>query len=485
MDITDLLQPQYFPFIMIFASGYIFIYTIFGKTQTWKEFDSTIKVVLAIVAGFGVEFCIVLPLFYLDPNNIINFTIIVPAFEATWFYHWAITGGIAGIFTVARNRQSVLKYGEKLTRMILLPLFVVLFYLFMVLIIEYAIVYSVSVQISSPLYYYLPVNMIFSALGAFFCFFFSIYIKRAYEDEMIYGKSSYTYGIRRDISHFQRSIFLFGISVNNFVHSKKKYALAIGMLTIIVAVIPIDGYFNVFTPKVAHYSDTTIPDLSRIDLSWNILPHNYGAPSVVPILSRTRCDVYEICSGRFDRLGVLDIPFESTYLNDSIHIWYSFDVLNSQPGEMIVAIPYDLQQVLNATLIPSTTNPKSLQIDYSRTNRQPFNITFGSWMDANISSVSILASSPQITTFNDTCVNWTQSFRITNNYTQSIYPKQFTYYGLNTPEVDHNSIALYYNGNNILSAANGDTASVFAGLEIKSNSTVTFEMQFVASKYFP
>ena len=484
MEITDFLQPQYFPYIMIFASGYVFVYTIFGKSQTWKEFDSTIKVVLAILAGFGVEFCVVLPFFYLNPSNIANFAIITPALEATWVIHWTITGAVAAIFTIAKNRERVLRYGERLVSFILLPLFLGLGYLFLVLFLEYVFSYSSSVRISSPLYYYLPVNMVFSFLGFFFCFFFMIYIKRAHEEEMIYGKGSYTF-VRRDSrygewTHFRRKLFLFGISVTNFVHSKKRYALLAIIFVIALSIIPIDSYFSVFTPKVIYYSDITIPDLSRIGLSWEILPRGYNAPLVNPILSRTRCDVCEIRSGSFDRLGVLVIPFDSAYLHDKIHIWYSFDVVNTQPNEMVVAIPSDLQKVLNATLVPSATNPSGIQIDYTQTRGQPFNITLGSWMDANISSVSIEPSTPRRTNLNDTYVTWKQDFQITNNYTQSVYPKQFKYYGLDSPDVDHNSIAVYFNGNNILTGGGGDTVTLLPWIEIKSNTTVTFEIQFVA-----
>lgn len=194
MEITDLLQPQYFPFIMIFASGYIFVYAIFGKTRAWKDFDSTIKFVLAIIAGFGLEFCIVLPLFYMNPSNIANFPIVVPAFEATWVFHWVITGGVAAIFTISAR---ALNYGEKLVWFILLPLFGLIFYLFLILLVEYAVSYPTSVQISSPLYYYLPVNFIFSFLGVIFCIAFSVFIKRAHEDEMIYGQAGYTYVVGR------------------------------------------------------------------------------------------------------------------------------------------------------------------------------------------------------------------------------------------------------------------------------------------------
>ena len=469
MEITDPLQPQYFPFIMIFTSGYIFIYAIFGKTQTWKEFDSTIKFVLAIIAGFGVEFCIVLPLFYLNPNNIANFPIIVPAFEATWVFHWVITGGVAAIFTIAKNRERVLNYGEKLVKFILLPLFVVICYLFFILLVEYAVSYPISVQISSPLSYYLPVNLIFSFLGASFCFVFSVFIKRAHEEEMIYGQAGYTYIVGRSSNYererFRRNLFMFRISLSKFANSRKKYALLLGIVAIMAVVIPIDSYFNIFTPKVVHYSDIAIPDLSRADLSLEILPHSYGTPSVTPILSRTRCDMYEIYPGRFDRLGVLDIPFDSTYLNDSIHIWYSFDVINSQPNEMIVAIPYDLQKVLNTTMYPSTTSPTGIQVDYTRTKGQPFNITFGSWMNANTSSITVLASTPQRTKFNDTYFSWNQTFQITNSYNQSVFPNQFEYLGLDSVEVDHNSIAVYYNGNNIVTTAGGNTVFLWPWLE--------------------
>lgn len=110
MDITDFLQyPQYFSFFMIWASGYIFIYSIFRKSHAWKEFDSTIKVVLAFMAGFAIELCLILPFFYLTNMANLNTPIFLPAFDATWPYHWAVTGFVSIIFLKTRNKETLLK----------------------------------------------------------------------------------------------------------------------------------------------------------------------------------------------------------------------------------------------------------------------------------------------------------------------------------------------------------------------------------------
>lgn len=107
--IPDFIQnPDYFSIFMIWASGYIFGFVVFKGSRVWKEMDSTMKLVVAILLGFLIEFCVILPLFYiLSVNNILTSSLFVGAFNNTWAYHGAFT--LLFSMLALRGRQFMLK----------------------------------------------------------------------------------------------------------------------------------------------------------------------------------------------------------------------------------------------------------------------------------------------------------------------------------------------------------------------------------------
>lgn len=252
-------------------------------------------------------------------------------------------------------------------------------------------------------------------------------------------------------------------------------------------VIPIDNYFNIFTPSVHHYIDLTDPNIARsqIDLSLYVEPYGNSKPDVTTTFSRTRCDLYEIASGSDDRIGVLTIPFDSVYLNKSIVIGTYFEPSNINLNGMIICVPYQLQQTLNVTLVPSNTNPLGMRIDYTQMEGKSFNVTMNSWEKTSINDVSVLASVPERTSYNATYMKWTQSFRIINNDNQSICLRDFEYFGLLYEGIDKSSVKVYFNGqpfdgvNQVY-----DTLNLFSIPTIRSNSIATFDIQFIATNSY-
>jgi hypothetical protein len=188
---TDFLQyPQYFSLIMIWASGYIFAYCVFGKSRAWKEFDSTIKVVAALLVGFAVEFCLILPIFYAWSFANLSTSLFFPAFDATWTYHWILTGFVTVLFLRFRNRETLLKAFNLTFEKVLYYVFFGWLAILFILLIEFfglgfysSFVWAASGYLGS----YLLVNMIFAALGILFCLFFKWFATSAYEEEKIYG----------------------------------------------------------------------------------------------------------------------------------------------------------------------------------------------------------------------------------------------------------------------------------------------------------
>jgi len=54
MDPFDFLEyPEYFPIFMFWASGYVLIYCLFGKSNEWKNFDATLKLVFSLREGLS------------------------------------------------------------------------------------------------------------------------------------------------------------------------------------------------------------------------------------------------------------------------------------------------------------------------------------------------------------------------------------------------------------------------------------------------
>lgn len=53
LPIDFLQSPEYFPVFMIWISGYVFTYSVFRKTQAWKDFDSTMKLIVTLIVGFA------------------------------------------------------------------------------------------------------------------------------------------------------------------------------------------------------------------------------------------------------------------------------------------------------------------------------------------------------------------------------------------------------------------------------------------------
>ena len=57
-------NPNYLSLFMVWASGYLLAYAVFRKSRIWKDFDSVMKVVVALVLGFAIEIALVFPFFF-------------------------------------------------------------------------------------------------------------------------------------------------------------------------------------------------------------------------------------------------------------------------------------------------------------------------------------------------------------------------------------------------------------------------------------
>src|SRR4030042_1903221 len=88
MNPSPFLQyPEYLSLFLIWASGYVFNHILFGKSKSWRSFDSTIKLIFGFISGFAIELCIILPFFYMFVPNAFLTPPSLLAIQKTWMLH--------------------------------------------------------------------------------------------------------------------------------------------------------------------------------------------------------------------------------------------------------------------------------------------------------------------------------------------------------------------------------------------------------------
>jgi hypothetical protein len=473
---------------MIWASGYIFVYSIFRKSRAWKEFDSTIKLVVGFLAGFGVEFCLVLPAFYLVNMANINTPILLPAFDKTWIYHWLITGFASTLFARTKDRELLLKYLHFVFARLLYFMFFGLFLLLSILLVEYLDVYPKYILTSSSMFFfYLAINWIFSVLGLVFCHFFQFFTEGIYEEERIYGGRGYIFIAKRP-SELNRRFFLYITNMRNrisrFLKSRWRFIPVLVGIIIIAAIIPLDSYFNVFTPRVNYLANVNDPEkLVYVSLGAIFLEYN-EKPTVYANFSKTTCDIYAVTSPNYDRLGVLVIPLPSQCLGQEVKTGY-FRQSYNQPQDLWATTDYSLKDNLSLTAVPSASNAADLQINYEKMKGQSFNVTLIYWQNMINDSMIILPSESKGVPFNETYDRWIQEFQIVNNSNESIYLYELQYDRLNFEATDKDTVEVIWNGTKMEPIIVIQDLVKFSPLEIKQHTNGTLQIDFLSTNKFP
>lgn len=489
MDPSDFLQyPQYFSLFMIWASGYIFVYSIFRKSRAWKELDSTIKVVVALITGFGIEFCLVLPLFYLNMENL-NTPLLLPAFDKTWTYNWLITALVAVLFLKVRNREGLLKALHITFAKLLYYMFLGWSLIATIFLVEYSSLYSAYIRASSSVFsFYLGVNLIFAVFGCLFCLFFQLFTESAYEEEKIYGGRGYTFVARKHYSKMNRRLFLFCLNARNmisrFLESNWRFVPILIVIMSIAVIIPLDLVFTFFTPKVNSHFDVTDPHrLVYVSLTAQFRDYN-ETPIVYINFSRTTLDMYEIVSSKYDRLGSLTIPLEPQYMGQYVMVGHYRQYYNEPKGLLVIS-DYSLGNNVTLTPLPTPSDAKTLQINYEKMKGQSFNITLIYWKNIANSSVFVTPSQLRGVYLNATYDVWIQEFKIVNSSEESIYLYEMRYDRLSFSEANRDSVQAFWNGTKIEPITTFENSLRFSPFEIKPNQTAAFTIQFLSTNKFP
>lgn len=485
----DFLEyPEYFPLFMIWASGYVFNYCVFGKSRGWKNLDTTLKLVLALVSGLAIEFCLILPAFYLNINNL-QVSIFLPAIEKTWIYHWMITLIVSIPLGNRENRIRFLKAIHFLFSKILSFLFVGWAFVSAILVLEFFYFYPLYIQESTFLEVYFFINIIFASFGWLFCTFFPIYIQNAYDEELSYRGIGYTSVVRRKIGKLERTLLQFSAKLidktRRFSSSKKRFIPSVIILFVVFSIIPLDSYLNIFTPKLKYYYDVDIPTEQHY-LSVHSSCNGYNEqPDFSAEFQKTTADTIQIAHGNYDPFNELLIPIPENCLGKEVKIGHYYEILQD-PNQVKVVFSEDLQNNVVISPLPENSNPTRLRVNYEKLGKQDFNLTLFYLENTIIENIQVLPEKVVGIEFNATYDTWIQEFQIINlNEAFDIRLREFSYDRLNFDEVDENSITLYWNGNEIEYAE--PVLGCFRNLNcyILRDQTANLTLSFLSTNKFP
>lgn len=482
--------PDYFPLFMVWASGYVFAYVVFGKSRVWRDIDSTMKVVVALVTGFAIEFGLILPLFYLSYDNAMSTGLFLPAFNKTWIYIGMLTLIVS--LLALRSRRWMLQIVNYFFSKILYNLFVVLILVFAILILSYIGFYPDYVKVSTSLFlFYLFLNFIFVSVGFVFCMYFQEFTKRAYEEEKIYGDFEYRFPKRRSEQEkrVMRSIFIFKVNakqrIESFLRSKKLLIPLVAIVAITFLIIPLDSSLGIFTPKVNYLSNfgTSKPEYH---LFVNLIDNGYGRTPTVEInCSNTLTDVILITPQRYSSLDSLNYGLPAYLQGRHANILYSEGGLFDWATFEAIT-PFSMKDDLKVASFPTDSDLKGLQVNYSNVQWKSFNITLIYWNQTTINGLFVNAEKPTAIVFNETYNKWTYSFQVVNNNPNYVHLQEVSCTQLFSDGTNMSTIELICNGKAVDPIDTfGDTIRAPFSIWIAGNSAASIQLSFLSKDKFP
>ncbi|WGM89562.1 MAG: hypothetical protein NUK63_00090 [Candidatus Bathyarchaeum tardum] len=489
MNPFDFLEyPEYFPLFMIWASGYVFIYCLFGRSREWKNFDATLKLVLSLITGLAIELCLILPFYYWDVNNL-GTALFLPVFEKTWIYHWMLTALVAILFRTIPNKVGFLKVIYLFFSKILLYLFMGWFFVNWILLLEYVYIYPTYVNESTVLGLYFTINFIFSTFGFSFCLLFPNYIQNVYDSELLYGGKGYTEIIRREIPPTERRFRLFLANQKNrfktISKSKRRFLLPILLFSIVGLIIPLDAQYKLFTPNVEFSTDLDNFGEQRYFMTLELSGRGYNLePKVEVNFEKIACDSVQINRGIFDQLDVFSIPIPTHCLRNDVVIRH-YESIDYRPDVLRIVYPESLAKNISITPVPIDSDPKKLQIQFNTENEKSFNFTMRYLASTDVDNVNIKAENVRGEVYNSTHDRWIQDFQISNLNNFDISLEKLSYDQLIYADVDRESITLEYNGN-VIDYVN-PINEVYNNLHlyVGKEKTFTFRISFLSTNKFP
>jgi hypothetical protein len=387
-------NPSYLSLFMIWASGYIFTYAVFRKSTAWKNFDIVMKVVVALVVGFTVEYGIIVPIFYLLTGGFAVFSL--STLNGTWLFQSCL---VLFLSYVVYKNDRIPQFINQLFGNILR-----IFVIAIVTITGIGVgwfCFNDNIKATNPELPSFAFSIVWLLLiGALFCFVFPKLTNDAYSNlirqktlDDIFSKRTKT--IRKNKKKQQLRFFYIGV---------------IAVLVISALAAPIDQNFSVLTPKVSDIQETNWSDGS-INLSLYI----NGLGSITPIIntnfSKTTQSYYTITpanAGGARSVIILPPP----YLSERSFVITDYSSTPNNGDTVFVRAPYS-----NITVqkIKTQYSQNSLNVSYPDGTTHPINVTLSYWADYGAAGITIIPYPTICSKYNDTFYQWDYKLTITNN----------------------------------------------------------------------
>ena len=479
MNPLDFLKyPEYFSIFMIWASGYIFTYNIFHESRMWRDFDSTIKFILALIMGFAIELGIILPLFYFLGNTDVQF--FLPAFDKTWMYHWLITGAVSIFFASFKNKELIYRTINFIFFPVLFFVFFLQFWWSSILLAEYSWYY----QIIRPLLYYLSLNFLFSIFGIIVSVYFNLFFSAAYETMVPYKRERHAF-IRRKESKWNRTFFLWKVDIKTryerFKKSRKSLVILPLIMVILGSIFPLDSYSHVFTPKIIHYLNPTCFETSHgLVLEVNNIGYDKQPMIKAEYCWRIVYEIYNIASGPYVQLQTvfLSVPKEKqgyiSFGNSSLK--YDWDALEA-------IVDNNFKNNVTIRFVDSSSNPVGVLIQYEKGIN--FNVTLRYWESEDLPSIVIMPYNLTGFEYNTTYDVLMQEFSIVNNGSEKVSLSEIYYDQLAYADVVISSVNVTC-GDSILSISEITSARfTINNFEIPPGETRNITINFITKEKIP
>ncbi|MBN2260219.1 MAG: hypothetical protein JW702_06725 [Clostridiales bacterium] len=488
IPVNFLEYPEYFAFFMIWASGYVFVYSIFSRTREWEKFDSTMKLVTSLFAGVGIEFCLIFPIFFLFPNNM-NTAILFPAFEETWMFHWLLTGIVHMALRKIPNKTGVLLAFHFLVKHVLFLVFMTIAIIFAVLLVEFSLLYSTYVHQSAFFFiFYSLINFTFSSIAVVFCFIFPDYLEDAIKNESNIKGKGYSEHIwdkhsLEEIREFY-SLRKFKKRAVSFSKSKKLFLPTIISVIIAGIFIPLDINYHFFTPNIETSTNSENFDAIYFLSIESFFSFYNSKPEFNIEVEKTTYDHVKIDRGTFDLLDTIIYPIPSRCLRNQVFVG-NFPSTNYFPSSLRVIYSKDFEDNVTISAIPTDSTPENLKIGFITKNQKNLNFTMEYFTNTTLKNVEVNAMKLRGDVYNSTHDRWIQEYQIINNEEFHIYLQKLSYDQLIYESTEKNTSVFEFNGNIVEYVT--PISDTYSGLylTIGKGKTATVSISFLSTNKFP
>lgn len=442
MEITDIItDPHNIPYIGIWAAGYLTIYSLFSDSNKWREWDTTIKFLYSIIMGLCLEVCVILPLYFININNVtLDFAFVL---NKTWIYTFSFSAILTFTLRIIHNKNNILNLIKFVNNKLLFNFYIIGMVLSSIFLYEFDYFYNPYIkEANQNITLYLSLNILFFMIGFGFISYFNMILEDLYFNPPGYKKYLRN-DVVKNIKHIILNLYLIKLEISHIFYNMtvKKRLFSIFIIPLLfILIIPFDSAYHTLTPKITRHSDVINPLEKEIYLLIESNFTSFNNPPLIGTYFRYKNkDVFEIHSGKYDKIDAIQIPLPR---GKEVDLDYYQGKLNSKYSLLCVDIDLEYEDKIKLEPI---NNDKDLRVYYRTLSNAEFNVSLIYWENMKIEDVVIVPTNLQRVQYNETHDTWIQLFDILNESPYDIMIEEITYDRFRFGNVDKDSLVGYWN----------------------------------------